>query len=473
MSDGPDRMLLLVGADAVQARQISSLAAREGWETLLLHDASASPPLGAGPRGASRRAIWFDPGQRRESIAGAVHAVRARTGDAAVVVLCESRDQAIAALRDGADDFLLKPLASERIVAALRAVDPAAEPGLGPSTLIEKDEEGTDLETMVGTAPGFRDALAAAARAASRTGPILVSGETGTGKDRLIRAIHGVSARSKRPLRFVNAGLVPASAIESRLFGHEKNAFAGAFDRNVGAIQQCGGGTVVIDEIERLAPALQHRMLEFIREGAVRPIGATYGQRVDVRLIAAANVNLGALAEAGRFLPELLEALAPITITLPPLRERAGDIPALTRHFLSGFASIPGIGEVEVTDAALALLSRYDWPGNVRQLHSALLRAAVLSGGAELTPAAFPALQSCWLHRPREVLAAAKLPGRVAVPLYTSDGNLRPLEQIEGDVIRLAIGHYRGRMTEVARRLGIGRSTLYRKLGELGIDNAA
>ncbi len=473
MSEGLDRMLILVGAEPAQARQIASLAAREGWETLLLRDASATPPLGTEPRSPPRRAIWIDLGHRRESIAGTLHALRARTGEAAVVVLCASHDQAIDALREGADDFLLKPLVSERIVAALRTIERAGEPGWGPATLTEKDDAEPGSDASIGTTAGFRAVLAVTAKAARETGPVLVAGEPGTGKDHLIRELRAAGLRAQKPLHFINAGLVPASAIESRLFGHEKNAFAGAFDRAIGAIQQCDGGTIVVDEIERLALPLQQRLLEFIRERAVRPIGAAYGARVDVRLIVATNASLGPLAETGRFLPELLETLVPTTITLPPLRERVSDIPALARHFLTQFARVPGIGQVQATDAALALLSRYDWPGNIRQLHSALFRAAVLSGGGELTPGAFPGLESGGVHRPREALATATLPGRVGVPLYTSDGNLRPLDDIEGDVIRLAISHYRGRMTEVARRLGIGRSTLYRKLGELGIDNAA
>jgi DNA-binding NtrC family response regulator len=209
-----------------------------------------------------------------------------------------------------------------------------------------------------------------------------------------------------------------------------------------------------------------------MREGADRPIGSVYSQRVDVRLIAATNTDLRMLSEAGRFLPELLDALAPITVALPPLRERSADIVPLARHFLSRFADLPGVVAVEAGDAALAVLTHYDWPGNIRQLHSALLRAAILSDGHPLTPADFPTLEA-GSSRPREVRSASPLPVKSGVSLYTTDGNLRPLDEIESDVILLAIAHYRGRMTEVARRLGIGRSTLYRKLSELGVDNAA
>ncbi|MDZ4272615.1 MAG: helix-turn-helix domain-containing protein, partial [Erythrobacter sp.] len=158
-------------------------------------------------------------------------------------------------------------------------------------------------------------------------------------------------------------------------------------------------------------------------------------------------------------------------IVLPPLRERVGDIPALTRHFLARIGEQPGLNHLSVSDSALALLAAYDWPGNVRQLQSVLFRAAVYCEDNSLTADSFPQLSEM-LGEQGSVTVASAHEG-VGIMLYTSDGNLRPLEDIEADVIRLAIGHYRGRMTEVARRLGIGRSTLYRKLSDLGIDNAA
>jgi DNA-binding NtrC family response regulator len=162
-----------------------------------------------------------------------------------------------------------------------------------------------------------------------------------------------------------------------------------------------------------------------------------------------------------------------VQLTIPPLRERTSDIPALARHFLGRMASQPGLRSLGITDEALTMLRGYDWPGNVRQLHSALFRAAVLCERDALTPEEFP-----------QISAAVGVPGNggsggagtndgIGVTLYENDGNMRPLEEIEADVIRLAIGHYRGRMTEVARRLGIGRSTLYRKLADLGISDAA
>jgi DNA-binding NtrC family response regulator len=211
--------------------------------------------------------------------------------------------------------------------------------------------------------------------------------------------------------------------------------------------------------------------------GEVRPVGCNGSNSVDVRVIATASRPL-----PKDFDPGLAERIAATTVILPPLRNRSGDIPSLARHLLERIAAQTGMKPLSISNDALAVLMRYGWPGNVRQLNSVLFRAAVQCSGSALTAEDFPhiAIQSRFTGRAsdrsaldgqtpsQEALSAA--PG---ITLYRADGHLRALEEIEADVIRLAIGHYRGRMTEVARRLGIGRSTLYRKLGELGIDNAA
>jgi len=325
---------------------------------------------------------------------------------------------------------------------------------------------------MIGASPNFRKALAVAAKAARGHSPVLIEGESGSGKEMLIRAMHAASPRTRMPLRIVNVGGMPANSIESVLFGHEKGAFPGAFDRQIGALQHCDGATLALDEIDSLPLSVQERLLEAVRKGDCRPIGARHSFRVDVRIIAASNLPLADMVSQGHFMPELLEALSATKVHLPALRERTGDLPALTRYFLARIGEQPGLRELGVTDGALSLLAAYDWPGNVRQLQAVLFRAAVFCDSDALTSEDFPQLLNILGAGP-SIVAGNPMQESSGVMLYTPDGNLRPLEEIEADVIRLAIGLYRGRMTEVARRLGIGRSTLYRKLSELGIDNAA
>ncbi|RYY38974.1 MAG: sigma-54-dependent Fis family transcriptional regulator, partial [Sphingomonadales bacterium] len=238
--------------------------------------------------------------------------------------------------------------------------------------------------------------------------------------------------------------------------------------------QEADGGTIFLDEIGEMPLEAQVKLLRVVQSGEVQPIGARHASQVDVRVIAATNKTLLTEVEEGRFREDLYYRLNVVQVTIPPLRDRAGDVPPLARHLLARIAEQPGLRPLGITDDALALLGGYDWPGNVRQLQNALFRAAVLCDGDALTRADFPQIAQLAGGRP---VGSAQSHGGAAqgagVTLFKPDGNLRALEEIEADVIRLAIGHYRGRMTEVARRLGIGRSTLYRKLGELGIDQNA
>jgi DNA-binding NtrC family response regulator len=378
---------------------------------------------------------------------------------------------AVEAMRAGASDYLVKPVSPDRLIDALRSVTTREGPRYELAPLTEKMSASLDFDAMIGTAPQFRAALAQAAKAARGQGHVLIEGESGTGKEMLMRAMHGASPRNKEALRTVKLASVPPGSIESVLFGHEPGSFPGAFDRQIGAFQHCDGGTLILDEIDRLTPALQQRLGEALDSGIIRPVGASYGFRVDVRLLITSNAGLDRLVNAGQFDAGLAARLGMTRIHLPPLRERTGDIPALTRHFLARIGEQPGLNHLSISESALALLAAYDWPGNVRQLQSVLFRAAVYCEGNALAEASFPQLSEM-LGEQSSARPSMAHDG-VGIMLYTDDGNLRPLEDIEADVIRLAIGHYRGRMTEVARRLGIGRSTLYRKLSDLGIDNVA
>ena len=291
------------------------------------------------------------------------------------------------------------------------------------------------------------------------------------------RAIHQASLRARGPFVQVDCKAVAANIIDSELFGHMPGAFPGAFAERVGRIVEADGGTLLLDEVSALPQETQTRLDRVLATGEVRPVGCNGSSSVDVRLIATSSRPL-----PDDFDANLKERIAATTVNLQPLRDRSGDIPALTRHLLARFAEEPGMRALSIGNDALAVLMRYGWPGNVRQLAGVLFRAALQADSNSLTAEDFPhiAIQSRFSGRQSDVSpdigklsTAAAMSGAPGVTLYRQDGHLRSLEEIEADIIRLAIGHYRGRMTEVARRLGIGRSTLYRKLGELGIDTAA
>ncbi len=475
MAEIEQRLLMLIADEPAQCRLITALAAREGWRTLVVADGETALATLGTRQGMQLSAIILDQWVPGDAACELIADMRGRRPALPILMLTSSASPllAVEAMRAGATDYLIKPIAPDRMMQALRSAitREASRDELQPLT--EKLSATVDFEAMIGAAPTFRTALAIAAKAARGHTPVLISGESGTGKEMLVRAIHAASQRSRLPLRILNVGAATPNSLESLLFGHEKGAFPGAFERQIGAIQHCDGATLALDEIDRMPLPVQERLAEALLLGNCRPMGARHSFRVDVRFIFASNHPLTDLVEHGEFLPELHQAISPVSITLPTLRERAGDIPALARHFLARIGEQPGLRALGITDGALALLGAYDWPGNVRQLQAALFRAAVFCTGDALTADDFPQLTAMIGMGAVAAVSGAPQHESAGVMLYTADGHLRPLEAIEADVIRLAIGHYRGRMTEVARRLGIGRSTLYRKLVDLGIGEVA
>jgi DNA-binding NtrC family response regulator len=469
MTPSGNRILMLIDDEPAQQRLVSAMAGRAGWRTVIASEAEMAIAMLGTRDGMMLDAVLLDhaiPGADADLL---IREIRDRRPGLPVLMLTAINSVAVAvdAMRAGASDYLVKPIAPDRLLAALEGAVSARQGGeLRPLT--EKISTRLGFDEIVGSDPGFRAALAVAAKAARARVPVLLEGESGVGKEVVADAIHASSSRERKPLVVLNCASIATNLIESELFGHERGAFAGAFSRHAGKLEQADGGTLFLDEIGALPAEVQIRLLRVLQTGEVQPIGARGFREVDVRIIVACDRPLIDDVAAGRFREDLYYRLAVVHVALPPLRERKGDIPALARHLLTRIGRQPGVRSLGITDGALALLASYDWPGNVRQLQTVLFRAAVLCDGDALTIEDFPDLASISdINMP--VPGAAREAG---ITLYRADGHLRPLEDIEADVIRLAIGHYRGRMTEVARRLSIGRSTLYRKLSELGIDAA-
>jgi DNA-binding NtrC family response regulator len=478
MREEPTHSLLLLDANADERRLIAAIASRAGWSVVGAPDAEIAIALVQGPHGREVRAAIFgswDIDQGPQLIG----ALREHRPDLPVIVLSHGDTVSIAveAMRAGASDFLVRPVAPERLLEALatNADRRRASGELAPVS--EKLAPPLELEQLVGAEPEFRSALAIAAKSARNRIPLLILGEPGTGKETVARAIHAASLRSKGPLLTLDFKAIPPNIIDSELFGHAQGAFPGAFTAKTGALVQADGGTLILDEISALPPDTQDRLDRMLATGEVRPVGLNGSYSVDVRVIATSTRPLGE-----DFNPGLAERIASTTVVLPALRDRSSDIPQLVRHLLTRVAEQMGMKPLSIGDDALAVLMRYGWPGNVRQLAGVLFRAALQCNGSSLTSEHFPhiAIQSRFTARRTDIpptLSTARsaqvIAGSPGVTLYGPDGHLRQLEEIEADIIRLAIGHYRGRMSEVARRLGIGRSTLYRKLGDLGIDTAA
>ena len=478
MREQETKSLLLVEADPAERRLVSAVAARAGWITVGADCTEMAVSLLQGPHGREVQAAFLA-NWDEESGPAAIAALRSSRPSLAVIVAAkgESVAQAVNAMRAGATDFLTLPVAPERLVEALAANSDRRKPAGEMIPVSEKLAPALSLEQLVGSSPQYRAALAVAAKAARNRLPILIVGEPGTGKETVARAIHAASLRARGPLVIVDCKAVPGNVVDSELFGHVKGAFPGAFAEKSGRMLEADMGTLVLDEIGALPQSTQETLDRVLATGEVRPVGCNGSSSIDIRLIATSSAPL-----AESFNQMLGERISVTVVNLPPLRDRSADIPNLARHLLQRFAEQELIPPLSIGNDALAVLMRYGWPGNVRQLASVLFRAGLQCDRGGLTAEDFPhiASQSRFTGRKSDFAPSlsaqsseAAMSGVSGVTLFTNDGHLRTLEEIEADIIRLAIGHYRGRMTEVARRLGIGRSSLYRKLSDIGIDTAA
>ena len=410
-------------------------------------------------------------------------------------------DNVVSVMRAGASDFVVKPASPERLQVSLRNAL-ASKALAGELQRLKRSRDGTlTMADVVTRSAGMHKVLAAAEKAASSAIPVLVEGESGVGKELIARAVHGSGERRAKPFVAVNCGAMPENLVESILFGHEKGAFTGATEKHAGKFVEADGGTLFLDEVGELPPAAQIKLLRALQEGEVEPVGSRKTVKVDVRIISATNRDLIADVKAGRFREDLFYRLHVFPIMVPPLRSGPRTFPSSRGISSPDFAAEEGKRVRAIEPQALQMLIAHRWPGNVRQLENAIFRAVVLAEGEAVGVSEFPQIAaqadeqnpdaaikvmsdvadspalSVWpgahvedahLAPSRELTMQA-----AALPLIDAAGDVRPMEEIEREVIRYAIAHYRGQMSEVARRLQIGRSTLYRKLENLGLDEPA
>jgi DNA-binding NtrC family response regulator len=301
---------------------------------------------------------------------------------------------------------------------------------------------------MVGESPAFLAAIEKVPLVARCDATVLISGETGTGKELVARAIHYLSPRAKKPFVAVNCGAIPPELVENELFGHERSAYTGATASQTGLIQEAEGGTLFLDEVDSLPLLAQVKLLRFLQEKEYRPLGAGRMLKADVRVVAAANSDLEGAVEAGRLRQDLYYRLSVIPLHLPALRERREDIPLLARHFLAKYAREMGQPARGLSPGALQTLLDHPWPGNVRELEHVIERASLLATGGEITAEDL-------MLRPR---------GDTAPRLEEMT-----IEQVERYLIERALAAQGGNVSEAARVLGLSRSALYRRLTSLGI----
>ena len=481
------KTVLVVDDDPTQRRLIQAVLEREGFA--VVHADGGDMAIERLSSNAGVDVVLLDlvmPGMTGQET---LVEMRARGFGQPVIVVTATGgiDTVVQAMQAGATDFFVKPASPERILVSIRnALSLGAVKG--EVDRLKKHATGrTSFDDLIGASPPMIMVKRLGERAAKSSIPILITGESGVGKEVIARAVHGSSERAGKPFVAVNCGAIPENLVESILFGHEKGSFTGATDKHLGKFQEANGGTLFLDEVGELPLDIQVKLLRALQESEIDAVGGKRPIKVDVRIVSATNRDLSEAVKQGRFREDLFYRLNVFPIEAPALRERKEDIPALVEAFVRRFNVEEGKTVAGAAPETMAFLTAFDWPGNVRQLENAVYRAIVLADAPFLQPHDFPAISGVAPPAP----LAAPLPGPqttiaaiasatqimtdppIGAPVRILDerGHLRTLEEIERDLIQLAIEIYAGHMSEVARRLGIGRSTLYRKVREQGLED--
>ena len=391
-----------------------------------------------------------------------------------MVTVVRSADSAIEAMRHGAYDYLLKPLDLQKlgrvISEALKVSRLMREPAVIAETPPDEELPG---EAIIGCCPEMQEAYKAIGRVADQNFPVLITGETGTGKELVARAIYQHGPRARAPFLALNCAAIPEQLLESELFGHEKGAFTGADRRRIGKFEQCHGGTIFLDEIGDMPPATQAKMLRVLQEQAFERIGGNETIRTDVRLVAATHRDLKQWSAQGKFRPDLYYRLIAFTIHLPPLRERGDDLPLLVRHHLRRCCREVSRDVSEASAETVQRLQDYQWPGNVRELQSVLRRAVLRATGPILLPEFLPES----FDGPSDSLAGAQS-GTTTFTIHERlDSETRDLyatvhRQLDRLLIPRVLEHTAGNQREAALLLGIARHTLRLKMRDLGLSSS-
>ena len=382
--------------------------------------------------------------------------IRREEPDAVVIVITGHGTiaRAVEAMKKGAYDFVSKPIDPRHLEIVLgKALERQA---LRDANAILSSEVGDRYAAIVGDSSQMRAALDVARRAAPSGATVLLLGESGTGKEVIARAIHRWSRRAEQPFVVVNCVALSEELLESELFGHEKGSFTGAHQQKRGKLEVAHGGTVFLDEIGDIRPALQAKLLRVLQDQTFERVGGTRPIQTDVRFVAATNRDLRAAVRDGLFRLDLYYRLDVVSVTLPPLRERAGDVPALAQHFLERYRRELKRELHGITPEALSALRRYAWPGNVRELENVIERAAVLADGPDVTPQDLPA----------EIREAGLTAGmtREAVRTYHA-----AVEEFKRGLIASTLRRTSGNRTRAARLLGLQRTYLARLIRDLGL----
>ncbi|HXI85837.1 MAG TPA: sigma-54 dependent transcriptional regulator, partial [Parvularculaceae bacterium] len=388
------KTILIVDDDPTQRRLMRAVCEKAGYPVMQADSGESALALLQSPQGTDISLVMLD--LRMPGLGGMETLKRSKSfrEDLPVIVLTAQGgvDTVVQAMQNGAADFFVKPASPERVIVSINnALNLTVLKG-EVSRLKRKQEGSMAFKDLIGDSPALGHVIRLGERAAASNIPILITGESGVGKEMIARAIQGSSERARRPFLTVNCGAIPENLVESILFGHEKGSFTGAVGKHIGKFQEADGGTIFLDEVGELPADMQVKLLRVLQEGEVDPIGAKRPAKVDVRIISATNRDLAEAVKRGEFREDLLYRLNVFPIVAPPLRDRPEDIPALIQHFIERYNAEERRDILGVQHEVLEVLQRQPWPGNVRQLENAIFRAVVLAEGPYLTAADFPIL---------------------------------------------------------------------------------
>jgi two-component system, NtrC family, response regulator AtoC len=366
-----------------------------------------------------------------------------------------SIENAVQAMQAGAYHYVTKPVNLDELDVIVERALKSRRLEAENINLREQIDHKFGLENIIGESPAMRQVFETVQQVAPTRTTVLITGETGTGKELIAKAVHNLSPRKNGPFIAVHAAALPSTLLESELFGHEKGAFTGAVERRIGRFELADRGTLFLDEIGELEPLMQVKLLRVLEEHAFERVGGAKTLQVDVRLVAATNRNLKKLVNEGKFRDDLFYRLSVVAVDLPPLRERREDIPLLVKSFLDEVNRENGKQVREVTPEALNLLLAYDWPGNVRELRNVIEQMVVLARAERLTVRDVPP----------QVRGAADLTKISVVRTGMT------VEEAERQLIMQALKETDGNRTQAARKIGISRRTLHRKLKQYGLEH--
>src|SRR5712691_4029708 len=381
-----------------------------------------------------------------------------------------SVDTAVEAMKRGAYDFVTKPLNLDKVEMLIARALRHSKLEQEKQTLRQQVDERYGLENMIGDSPALHEVLDTIRQVAPSSANVLIEGESGTGKELAAHAIHNLSRRNKAKFVTVHCAALSPTLLEIELFGHEKGAFTGAHERRIGRFEQANGGTIFLDEVAEIDLSIQVKLLRVMSEGrAFERVGGNQTLRADVRLIAATNKNLEQLVREGKFRDDLFFRLNVVRITMPPLRERKEDIPILVRGFLRHFCKENNKPLLDLAPDAMDALLTYDWPGNVRELRTAIEHGVVMATGKQISLRDLP-----MAVRQAAGPARAGLPGGVsATEAFGEKTSPLDLHETERRLIAQALAATNGNVTAAAKKLGISRRTLHRKINEMNLSKTS